>query len=127
MSTVGMPSVMQTASGSFASAASMIASAPPGGGTKITDALAPVFSTASRHRVEHRPALVRRPALAGRDAADDVRAVGLRLLRVKRALASRDALDDETGRFVDEYGHMGIGARESQEPRALRPAVGCRA
>ncbi len=47
MSMVGMPSVMQTTSGMPASAASMIASAAPGGGTKITDALAPVFSTAS--------------------------------------------------------------------------------
>ena len=42
-----MPSVMQTASGSPASAASITASAPPGGGTKITDAFAPVALTAS--------------------------------------------------------------------------------
>ena len=42
-----MPSVMQTASGRPASAASRIASAPPGGGTKITDALAPVSLTHS--------------------------------------------------------------------------------
>ena len=47
MSIVGMPSVMQTTSGMPASAASITASAAPGGGTKITDALAPVFSTAS--------------------------------------------------------------------------------
>jgi hypothetical protein len=46
MSTVGMPSVMHTASASPASAASMMASAPPGGGTKITDAFAPVSATA---------------------------------------------------------------------------------
>jgi hypothetical protein len=42
-----MPSVMQTTSGSPASAASMMASAAKAGGTKITDALAPVFRTAS--------------------------------------------------------------------------------
>ena len=42
-----MPSVMQTASGSPASAASMMASAANGGGTKITVALAPVSRTAS--------------------------------------------------------------------------------
>ena len=48
MSSVGMPSVMQTTSAMPASAASMTASAANGGGTKITDALAPVFSTASR-------------------------------------------------------------------------------
>ena len=47
MSIVGMPSVMHTASGRPASAASITASAPPGGGTKMTDAFAPVFSTAS--------------------------------------------------------------------------------
>ena len=46
MSSVGMPSVMQTTSGSPASAASMMASAANGGGTKITDALAPVSFTA---------------------------------------------------------------------------------
>ena len=47
MSTTGMPSVMQTTSAMPASAASMIASAANGGGTKITDALAPVSFTAS--------------------------------------------------------------------------------
>ena len=47
MSIVGMPSVMHTASGSPASAASITASAANGGGTKITDALAPVARTAS--------------------------------------------------------------------------------
>ena len=47
MSSVGMPSVMQTASGMAASTASMMASAANGGGTKITVALAPVSRTAS--------------------------------------------------------------------------------
>ena len=47
MSSVGMPSVMQTTSAMPASAASITASAANGGGTKMTDALAPVFSTAS--------------------------------------------------------------------------------
>ena len=47
MSVVGMPSVMQTASGISASAASMIASAANGGGTKITVASAPVSRIAS--------------------------------------------------------------------------------
>ena len=49
MSSVGMPSVMHTTSGMPASAASMIASDAPAGGTKITDALAPVAVTASWH------------------------------------------------------------------------------
>ena len=47
MSRVGMPSVMQTTRGRPASAASMIASAAPGGGTKTTLTLAPVLRTAS--------------------------------------------------------------------------------
>ena len=47
MSTTGMPSVMQTASGIPASVASITASAANGGGTKITDAFAPVSFTAS--------------------------------------------------------------------------------
>ena len=42
-----MPSVMQTTSGTPASAASMIASAAAGGGTKISAQLAPVLRTAS--------------------------------------------------------------------------------
>ena len=42
-----MPSVMHTASASPASAASMMASAANGGGTKITEAFAPVSLTAS--------------------------------------------------------------------------------
>ena len=49
MSSVGMPSVMHTMSGIPASAASMIASAAKAGGTKITDAFAPVACTACWH------------------------------------------------------------------------------
>ena len=47
MSSVGMPSVMQTMSGMPASSASRMASAANGGGTKIMVALAPVSVTAS--------------------------------------------------------------------------------
>ena len=47
MSSVGMPSVMQTESNRPASAASITASAANAGGTKITDAFAPVSFTAS--------------------------------------------------------------------------------
>ena len=98
MSSVGMPSVMQTTSAEPASAASMTASAANGGGTKITDAFAPVFSTASCDRVEDRPAFVGRAALAGRHAADDRRAVGRRLLGVKRPFAAGQALDEQARR-----------------------------
>ena len=48
MSSTGMPSVMATMTFTPASAASMIASAANGGGTKIMLAVAPVCSTASR-------------------------------------------------------------------------------
>ncbi len=89
-----MPSVMQTTSAMPASAASITASAANGGGTKITDALAPVFFTASLHGVEHRPAFVRRAALAGRHAADDGGAVGRGLLRVERPLAAGEPLNE---------------------------------
>ena len=54
------------------------------------------------HGVEDRPALVRRAALARRDAADDGGAVGGRLLGVKRPLAAGQALDDQACRFVDQ-------------------------
>ena len=47
MSLVGIPSVMQAISATPASAASTIASAANGGGTKIIEALAPVSPTAS--------------------------------------------------------------------------------
>ncbi len=47
MSATGTPSVMQTTSGMPASAASMIASAAAGGGTKISAQSAPVALTAS--------------------------------------------------------------------------------
>src|SRR5512142_567834 len=46
MSLTGMPSVMATTSATPAAAASTIASAAKGGGTKIIDALAPVAATA---------------------------------------------------------------------------------
>ena len=47
MSRIGTPSVMATISGTPASAASMMASPQNGGGTKISEQLAPVFATAS--------------------------------------------------------------------------------
>ena len=75
MSLIGIPSVMQAISATPASAASTIASAANGGGTKIIEALAPVSRDGVGHGVEDRDALVRRAALAGRDARDDLRSV----------------------------------------------------
>src|SRR5690606_16505283 len=45
------------------------------------------------------------PALARRDAADDLGAVGERLLGVEEADLAGDALDDEAGVLVDEDAH----------------------
>ena len=105
MSTVGMPSVMQTASGIPASAASMMASAANGGGTKMTVALAPGLAHRVVHAVEDRPAFVRRAALAGGDAADDGGAVRRGRLGVKRPFAPGESLDDEPRVLVEENGH----------------------
>ena len=73
----GMFSVMQTTSSMPASAASMMASAAPAGGTKMQETLAPVCADASRDRVEDGHAVDGLAAFAGRDAADDLGA-GLR-------------------------------------------------
>ena len=105
MSTTGMPSVMQTTSSMPASAASMIASAANGGGTKITDALAPVSFTASCTVLKTGQPSCVRSALAGRDAADDFRVIRLRRLRVEGAFASGDALDDQPRVLVEQDGH----------------------
>src|SRR5436309_2893494 len=64
MSSMGMPSVMQTTSGRPASTASRMESAANGGGTKITLAFAPVCSTAR--------ASVSRDPLAGEISHQDL-------------------------------------------------------
>ena len=108
-----MPSVMQTTSGRPASAASMMASAANGGGTKITEALAPVSLTAFGDGVEHGQIEVLRAALAGRDAADHVGAIGDGLLRVESAFPAGEALDDEASILVYEYAHWFSGRPEA--------------
>src|SRR5690606_38721055 len=58
------------------------------------------------HGVEDRhPVLEALAALPRRDAGDDAGAVLEHLLRVKRAVAARDPLNDYPGRVVDEYAH----------------------
>ena len=84
MSRTGIPSVIATITVIPASAASMIASAAPGGGTKIIVALAPVGLDGLGAGVEDRHAEGRLAAAAGRDPADQVRAVRLALLGVER-------------------------------------------
>jgi hypothetical protein len=48
---------------------------------------------------------VRGSALARGDTANDLGAVGGCLLGVKRPLLAGDALDEQAGLAVDEYGH----------------------
>ena len=83
----------------------MTASAANGGGTKITEAFAPVSFTASCTvlKIGHPSWVV--PPFPGRDTADDGRAVGRGLLGVKGALATGQSLDHEACRFIDQYGH----------------------
>ena len=101
MSSTGMPSVMQTTSARPASAASMMASAAKGGGTKITEAFAPVCLHGLRDGVEYRQVEMLAAAFAGSDSADDFGAVGNGLLGVEGAFLAGESLDEEAGVFVD--------------------------
>ncbi len=70
-----MPSVIATITRMPASAASMIASAANGGGTKIIDGVGAGVVDRLLHRVEDREPNVLGAALARRHAADELRAV----------------------------------------------------
>src|SRR5579859_742690 len=63
------------------------------------------FLTGFQNAVEYRPAFVRGAALAGCNAADNLRAISGTALGVECALASGDALDDEPGGFINKYRH----------------------
>ena len=105
MSAVGMPSVMHTTSGTPASAASMIASAANGGGTKITEALAPVCLHGVRNGVEHRQVQMRLTALARRHAAHHLGAVSDGLLGVETCLRAGEALKQDSSVLIYQYAH----------------------
>ena len=124
MSVTGMPSVMQMTSGTPAAAASMMASAAAAGGTKISAQSAPSLPHRLLHRVPDREALVGGAALAGRDAADDLRAVLLAARGVEGALLAGDPLHDDARGLVDEDAH---GCRPRQRhglARAVAHVVG---
>src|SRR5205085_12396383 len=57
------------------------------------------------HRVEDGPAFVRRSTLAGRDSADNLRAILLARLGVERSFAAGQALDDYFGVLIDKNAH----------------------
>ena len=108
----GMPSVMQTTSGTPASAASMMASAANGGGTKITVALAPVSFTAWATVSKTGRSRCVRAALAGHHAAHHIGAVGDGLLGVERAFLAGEALHEQSCILIDEYAHSVYLARQ---------------
>ena len=68
-------------------------------------AVAPVSRTASLHGVEHRQAQVLLAAAPGRDAADQLGAVGDGLLGMEGALLAGEALADDPGVLVDQDAH----------------------
>ena len=96
MSSVGMPSVMQMITLICESAASRMASAAPGAGTKISEqSIGPALLDGLGDGVEDRHAEGRLAAAAGRAAGDDLRAVLDAALGLEAALASGDALDED--------------------------------
>jgi hypothetical protein len=73
------------------------------------------------HGVEHRPALVRGAAFAGRDAAHDGGSIRRRLLGVKRPFAAGQALHNQTRRFIDQNSHsFQRRPRKHEIPRRTR-------
>lgn len=67
----------------------------------MTDAVAPVASTASRNGIEYRQAQMRGAAFARGDAADHLRTVSDGLFRVECALATGETLADNLGVFIN--------------------------
>ena len=101
-----MPSVMQMTTVMSASAASRMASAAPGAGTKISEqSMGPCSVDGLGDGVEHRHAEGRLAAAAGRAAGDDLRAVLDAALRLEAALAPRDALHEDARVLVDQNAH----------------------
>ena len=106
MSSVGMPSVMQTMSGMPASAASRMASAAKGGGHEDERAVGAGLAHGVGDGVEDGHAVLGLlAAAAGRDAGDDLRAVLDAALGLEAALLAGDALDEDAGVRVDEDAH----------------------
>ena len=92
-----MPSVMQTISG--ISGRDRLADRVRGAGRRDVDHGGVGAGLLARFGdgVEHRQAQMRRAALARRSAADDLGAVGDRLLRMERAILAGEALGDDFG------------------------------
>ena len=106
VSMTGMPSVMQAITDTPASAASTMASAAKGGGTKMSEASAPVSATARSTvlKTGTSPSNVC-PPRPGRDARDEIRAVLAASERVKTPLAPGNALHHQLGFPAHKYAH----------------------
>ncbi len=89
-----------------AAAASRIESAAKRGGTKIIAVFGGAALRGLPPAVEDGNAVDVLAALAGRDAADDVRAVCAVVERVEGSLAAGDARDRQAGVLVDQDGHQ---------------------
>ena len=122
MSSTGMPSVIATIRRTPASAASMIASAANGGGTKIRLQSAPGLPDGVGHRVEDRDAVHVLPRLARGDPGDHLGAVGDAGPGVKLALLAGDPLHHYPRVLVDEDAHVIL----SSEGSARCPESGAR-
>ena len=112
-----MPSVMATMTATPASAASMMASAAPAGGTKIMLALAPVCLTASatvlntgRAFFDSSPVHVV-PPRPGVTPPTNWRAVEQTLVGVKASGLAGDALADDPGVLIDQDAHVSFPRR----------------
>ena len=64
------------------------------------------------HGIENRQPHMRGPALARRHTANHPRAIGNRLLGMKRPIIAGNALADDLGRGVDENGHEAVDFRQ---------------
>ena len=106
MSSVGIPSVMQTTTPTPRISRFQNGVGREGRRHENEGDVRARFSDRTRHGVEDRPALVNRAALAGRDAADDNRAVGGRLFGMEGPFPPGQALDEQPGVLVDENGHL---------------------
>ena len=92
MSCAGMPSVIEQISLMPASAASMMASAQKAGATKVMRGGGAGLLHRFLHGVEQRQVEMLAAAFAGRDAADDLGAVGDHLLGVEACPCRRSCL-----------------------------------
>ena len=125
MSLTGMPSVMQITRSIPAAAASMIASAANGGGTKI---IAGVGARSDARqlvdRVEDRESRrLRLATLARRHTADHLGAVVAATLRVEQAFFAGDALNDQASVFVQRE-QPWLQAPLAAANRPSRPRIG---